>query len=53
MTNQAGVARGYYTEADVEALHNYMNNLLKESGAAVDAFYYCPITRSMVSADIR
>ena len=42
VTNQAGVARGYYTEADVEALHNYMNNLLKESGAAVDAFYYCP-----------
>ena len=40
VTNQAGVARGYYTEADVEALHNYMNNLLKESGAAVDAFYY-------------
>ena len=42
VTTQAGVARGYYTEADVEALHNYMNNLLKESGAAVDAFYYCP-----------
>ena len=34
--------RQVVTEADVEALHNYMNNLLKESGAAVDAFYYCP-----------
>lgn len=42
VTNQAGVARGYYTEADVEALHSYMNSLLMKEGARVDAFYYCP-----------
>lgn len=42
ITNQAGVARGYYTEADVEVLHAYMNEVLEESGAHVDAFYYCP-----------
>ena len=42
VTNQAGVARGYYTEADVENLHRYMNQVLAEDGAHIDAFYYCP-----------
>lgn len=42
VTNQAGVARGYYTCEDVEKLHRYMNELLAEEGAAIDAFYYCP-----------
>lgn len=42
VTNQAGVARGYYAEADVEELHRYMNGLLKPLGAEIDAFYYCP-----------
>lgn len=42
VTNQAGVARGYYKEADVEALHRYMNRLLSEQGASIDAFFYCP-----------
>lgn len=42
VTNQAGVARGYYAEVDVEELHRYMNGLLKPLGAEIDAFYYCP-----------
>ncbi len=42
ITNQAGVARGYYTCEDVENLHRYMNNLLEKEGARIDAFYYCP-----------
>lgn len=43
VTNQAGVARGYYREADVRNLHNYMNaRLNREYGAHIDAFYYCP-----------
>ena len=42
ITNQAGVARGYYTEADVKILHDYMNEVLERDGAHVDAFYYCP-----------
>lgn len=42
VTNQAGVARGYYTEEDVKILHRYMNQCLKEQGAEIDAFYYCP-----------
>ena len=42
ITNQAGVARGYYTEEDVKELHRYMNELLTGQGAGIDAFYYCP-----------
>ena len=42
VTNQAGVARGYYTEDDVKELHRYMNELLEKAGAGIDAFYYCP-----------
>lgn len=42
VTNQAGVARGYYTEADVDALHAYMNRLLQKQGAGIDHFFYCP-----------
>ena len=42
VTNQAGVARGYYTEEDVKVLHRYMNELLAAEGAEIDGFYYCP-----------
>lgn len=42
ITNQSGVARGYYTEADVHKLHDWMNEQLKAYGAHIDAFYYCP-----------
>ncbi|HEY2185171.1 MAG TPA: HAD family hydrolase [Xanthobacteraceae bacterium] len=42
ITNQAGVARGLYEEAAVNALHAWMNDQLARRGAHVDAFYYCP-----------
>ena len=42
VTNQAGVARGYYGEEDVKSLHIYMNHILECRGASIDAFYYCP-----------
>lgn len=42
VTNQAGVARGYYGEKDVEILHAYMNDCLRQQGAGIDAFFYCP-----------
>lgn len=42
VTNQAGVARGYYGEDAVRELHVYMNELLAAQGAQIDAFFYCP-----------
>lgn len=42
ITNQAGVARGYYKEEDVQVLHQYINERLEKINAHIDAFYYCP-----------
>src|SRR5450432_3061925 len=42
VTNQAGVARGYYDESDVENLHAWIRVELELQGARVDAFEYCP-----------
>ncbi|MCG2633040.1 HAD family hydrolase [Bradyrhizobium sp. WYCCWR 13023] len=42
VTNQSGVARGLYEEADVRDLHAWMAEELAAVGAHVDAFEYCP-----------
>ena len=42
VTNQSGVGRGYYTEADMHALHARMGEELSKAGAHVDAFYFAP-----------
>ena len=42
VTNQSGVARGYYPEEDVRRLHDWMNEELKKEGAHLDALFYCP-----------
>jgi D,D-heptose 1,7-bisphosphate phosphatase len=42
ITNQSGIARGYFKENDVENLHRYINTKLFEKGAHIDKFYYCP-----------
>ena len=42
VTNQAGIARGYYTEEQMHRLHGYLNSELKKRGAWIDDFYFCP-----------
>ena len=42
VTNQSGIARGYYPEDAVLSLHRWMNDELRLLSAHVDQFYYCP-----------
>jgi D-glycero-D-manno-heptose 1,7-bisphosphate phosphatase len=42
VTNQAGIARGYYSEADFESLMEFMRGELRSEGVELDAVYYCP-----------
>lgn len=42
VTNQAGVARGYFKEELVRRVHRHLEELLAQEGAHLDAIYYCP-----------
>ena len=42
VTNQAGIAKGLYAEADMRALHRFMDEELERRGVRVDAWYFCP-----------
>lgn len=42
VTNQSGIARGYYTEDQMQALHDWLVAELRESNAHIDRIYHCP-----------
>ncbi|WP_263382422.1 D-glycero-alpha-D-manno-heptose-1,7-bisphosphate 7-phosphatase [Granulicella arctica] len=42
VTNQSGIARGYYTEADFESLMQWMRDEFAKEGVTLDAVYFCP-----------
>ena len=42
ITNQSGIARGYFSKETLEKIHKKMENELSKKGAKVDAIYYCP-----------
>ncbi|MFH1423794.1 MAG: D-glycero-beta-D-manno-heptose 1,7-bisphosphate 7-phosphatase [Candidatus Nealsonbacteria bacterium] len=41
-TNQSGIGREYYTEKDLEVLHQWMLRRFKKEGIRIDKIYYCP-----------
>ena len=42
ITNQAGIARGYFTEMDLQRMHVYLSDELAKFGVQVDGIYHCP-----------
>lgn len=42
VTNQAGVARGFYPESQIGVMHGWMAGELARARAHVDAWEYCP-----------
>lgn len=42
VTNQAGIARGYFPESSIAEVHSKLDELLAEFGARIDRYEYCP-----------
>ncbi|MHA1491057.1 MAG: D-glycero-beta-D-manno-heptose 1,7-bisphosphate 7-phosphatase [Promethearchaeota archaeon] len=42
ITNQAGIARGYFTEENLKKIHQKMISILDKSSVVLDDIYYCP-----------
>ncbi len=59
ISNQSGVARGYYSEDDVKIFNDGIEFLLKKVGAHIDTIYYCPhhpeafVERYKINCDCR
>jgi len=42
ITNQSGVARGYFSEELLNEVHNYLLHFVESESARIDKIYYCP-----------
>ncbi|RME87999.1 MAG: D-glycero-beta-D-manno-heptose 1-phosphate adenylyltransferase [Candidatus Hydrogenedentota bacterium] len=42
LSNQSGIARGYFTHNDADAVNEKINELLQPYGVQIEKFYYCP-----------
>ncbi len=42
VTNQSGIARGYFSESLLHEIHGRLEQMLRDEGARLDAIYYCP-----------
>lgn len=42
VTNQSGIARGYYTEQEFQSLNAWMVKYFQENGILISGVYYCP-----------
>lgn len=53
VTNQSGIARGRYTEADMQALHAWMTEEIRRAGGTLDDLRFCPFHADAAIADYR
>ncbi|MEM7442576.1 MAG: HAD family hydrolase [Pseudomonadota bacterium] len=53
VTNQSGIARGFFDEAAVRRLHRWMADQLADEGARIDAWRYCPYLEDATVTDYR
>jgi D-glycero-D-manno-heptose 1,7-bisphosphate phosphatase len=53
VTNQAGIAKGYYTVSDFDRLTSYMLEQLNEEGIRIEQVYHCPHHPLATIADLR
>ena len=42
VTNQSGVARGYFSQEAVELIHNHLDRQFQQHGVWIDHYYVCP-----------
>lgn len=43
-TNQSGLGRGLFTQADLDAMHRKMHDLVEAQGGTIEGVFYCPHT---------
>jgi D-glycero-D-manno-heptose 1,7-bisphosphate phosphatase len=48
VTNQSGVARGFFKIKDVKKIHFFIQKILKNNNTKIDAFYFCPFHKDGV-----
>lgn len=53
VTNQSGIARGYFNEAQLTLVHNKLLTMLEGEGVHIDDIYYCPHHREGVIEEYR
>src|SRR5688572_15995239 len=53
VTNQSGIARGVFSEAQLETIHARLQKLLSADGTRLDAIYYCPYLEGSKAVDER
>lgn len=53
VSNQSGLARGYFPESLLSKVHDKMHRLLEEQGAHLDGVYFCPHHPEAVKAEFR
>lgn len=53
VTNQAGIARGIFKESFVAEAHQHITERLRDGGARIDGFYYCPHHPEAVVPELR